>query len=39
MFYIFPLKSTEKTDSGIFIDFMLGEILKMLKENSGYQVK
>lgn len=28
-------KSTEKTDSGIFIDFMLGEILKTLKERKG----
>jgi len=28
-------KSTESNDSGIFVDFMLGEILKTLKERKG----
>lgn len=29
--------STEKTDSGIFTDFMLEVILKTLNENGGYR--
>lgn len=31
--------SVNKTDSGIFIDFMLGEILKTLKERKGEPLK
>jgi Fic family protein len=32
-------KSTEKTDSGIFVDFMLGEILRTIKERKGEPLK
>lgn len=31
--------SVNKADSGIFIDFMLGEILKTLKERKGEPLK